>query len=321
MDNEERSPFRTLVLRAQRGDMEAFASLVEHHHAPLLRFCRRLVQDRAAEDLTQETMIRAQHALPLLSDPGRFSGWLHGIAINLARSWWRRQFREPLSLDRLAKTDTRDGAAHIAQGAVGAAGGVSLVMLGPEEVVVEAERAARVRQAVASLPPALGRTVALHYLDGYSCAEIAAALRVPVSTVKTRLYKSRGRLRLVLAPEEHPRAAPPAGRRQKRDTPALSPIPPRHTSHGQGGGLPTRTHPKGTATMSTPDARPTNVPPTPSAGQPPNVTVPTNVVYCSFCLTPHAQVERLIAGPGQVYICNRCVGKCNDILRREGIPV
>ena len=48
---------------------------------------------------------------------------------------------------------------------------------------------------------------------------------------------------------------------------------------------------------------------------------PKNVVHCSFCLTPHEQVERLIAGPGQVYICNRCVAKCNDILRREGVPV
>ena len=50
-------------------------------------------------------------------------------------------------------------------------------------------------------------------------------------------------------------------------------------------------------------------------------TIPKNVVHCSFCLTPHEQVERLIAGPGQVYICNRCVAKCNDILRREGVPV
>jgi hypothetical protein len=48
---------------------------------------------------------------------------------------------------------------------------------------------------------------------------------------------------------------------------------------------------------------------------------PRNVVYCSFCLKPHEQVERLIAGPGQVYICNRCVARCNEILRREGVPI
>ena len=93
----------------------------------------------------------------------------------------------------------------------------------PEQVVERAEQTRRLAAAIEALPPALARAVALHYLEGLSYAEAAAALGVPVSTVKGRLFKSRTRLRRALAPAEP--AAGGAGRstapRRRKESPAV----------------------------------------------------------------------------------------------------
>jgi RNA polymerase sigma-70 factor (ECF subfamily) len=161
-----------------------------------------------AQDLAQEALLRAHGALPRLADPARFEAWLCGIAANLARSWWRRQARAPVSLEGLAP----DAAAREP---------ALRVLRTPEEAAVEAEGARRVRAAVEALPPALGRAVALFYLEGLSYAEVAAALAVPVSTVKSRLFESRARLRLVLAPVDPGRA----GARREEDAVPTVPAP------------------------------------------------------------------------------------------------
>src|SRR5919199_2930775 len=94
-----------LVRRAQNGDPAALACLVERYQEPLARFSRRLTSSLAqAEDLTQESLLRAYRAIGRLADPSRFEAWLFAIAANLARKWWRDQARWPLSLDSLADT-------------------------------------------------------------------------------------------------------------------------------------------------------------------------------------------------------------------------
>lgn len=260
----------SLVRRAQQGDAGAVAVLMERYHPTVLRFCRRLVGEEGdAQDLTQETLLRAHRVLPRLEEPARFGAWLCGIAVNLARSWWRRQVRAPVSLDGLAP----DAAAREP---------ALLVLLSPEQAVVEAEGARRVRAADAALPPAMGRTVALFYLEGMSYAEVAVALAVPVSTVKSRLFESRARLRLVLAPEPavSPGAAPAAA------------LPTRRRADPTKGGV---------ATMTAAHV----------------AAAPEAIIRCSFCARAAPDVRRLIAGPGGVYICDACVRKCNEIIAAE----
>jgi RNA polymerase sigma factor (sigma-70 family) len=126
-------------------------------------------------------------ALHALRDPERFSAWLYGIAANLARKWWERRARWPLSLDRLALTYPD---VDWAPATVGGA---------PDLLAEAADEAARIRRALGALPAALRRVLVLHYLDGLSYAEIAAALDVPVSTVRGRLAASRSRLSYELA--------------------------------------------------------------------------------------------------------------------------
>ncbi|HEX2186119.1 MAG TPA: bifunctional nuclease domain-containing protein, partial [Chloroflexota bacterium] len=180
-----------LVQRARRGDVAAFAGLVQRHERSLTRFCHRLMPDpHVAQDLAQETLLRAYESLGRLEDPTRFGAWLFGIAANLARWWWRRHGRWPLSLEALAASypDVPWEAAFPASRS-------------PEQVLEAAEERRRLEGAIRTLPAALAQVLMLHYLDSLSYAEIAAALAVPVSTVKGRLFKSRVRLRRALDPQ------------------------------------------------------------------------------------------------------------------------
>jgi RNA polymerase sigma-70 factor, ECF subfamily len=271
-----------LVRRAQRGDASAFTHLIEHFQPLLARYCRQLVRERtAAQDLAQETLLRAQQSLPRLQEPARFGAWLFGIATNLARTWWGQQSHAPVSLDELLTDEapppsTAPDAAH-------------LICLSPEQVVEEAEQAQRVLVAIESLPAPLGRAVALYCLRGLSYAEVGAALRVPVSTVKSRLFHSRAKLRLALALERET-VDDAAARPPKRRSPETT----KNAEKGRGTTM-TASHPT----------------------QPPPSASPTPVVQCSFCGKPPDQVRRLIAGPNFVYICDACVGKCNAILADE----
>ena len=174
-----------LVTRARDGDASAFPCLVERYAPDLRRFCRRLMNGSgAAEDLAQETFLRAYASLPRLEAPERFAPWLFAIAANLARWWWRQRARWPVSLDELADAypDVNWQAMRPAP-------------VPPDQVVEEAEQARRLAAAIEALPPRLARVLVLHYLEGLSYTEVAAALDVPVSTVKGRLFESRVLLR------------------------------------------------------------------------------------------------------------------------------
>ena len=195
---------RELVERARRGDEGAFTCLVERSRPGLARFCRRLMVDAGAQqDLEQETLLRAYQALPRLHDPSRFEAWLFGIAANLARRWWRRQARRPVSLEWLAAT--------YPDLPVAPWGEVLPEPALPDQLVEAAEQARRLLAAVAALPASLRRVVVLHYLENLSYAEVAGALDVPVSLVRRRLFKSRAQLRLALAPERVRPARPGSG--------------------------------------------------------------------------------------------------------------
>ena len=176
----------TLVGRAREGDAEAFAALVGRDVEALRRFCRRLIGPADADDLIQETLIRAWRSIGRLGAPYHFRAWLFGIAANVAQKWWRRR-RLAVSLERLF-AESADLGSDDGWGGWGTAEGPEMVVEGDEE-------RRRLGEALDALPATLRRVLVLHYLEGQSYAEIAAALAVPLSTVKGRLFKSRRRLR------------------------------------------------------------------------------------------------------------------------------
>ncbi len=89
-----------LVTRACRGDQEAFRLIFERYSRPVISFIYDQVGDRElAEELAQETFVRAYRSLNSLREEAKLSTWLFGIAKNVAREWLRAHLKRKLDVD------------------------------------------------------------------------------------------------------------------------------------------------------------------------------------------------------------------------------
>jgi RNA polymerase sigma-70 factor (ECF subfamily) len=176
LDRTDDSPL--LISQAQAGDPEAFARLMELHQARLhgqaLAFVRHADD---AQELVQETMIEAWKSLPRFDGSCRFFTWLYLI---LLRRRWRRNDR----LARLMALATPAQQRRADQAVSDA----------PDPDVKDAE-AALLRCMVESLPKSHRDVVRLRFYAAAAESEIAAALGLPLGTVKSRLHHALSKLR------------------------------------------------------------------------------------------------------------------------------
>jgi RNA polymerase sigma-70 factor (ECF subfamily) len=170
---------RRLLDACRYGDPGALRQLVDAHYDPLYRFLWRLTASpEAAEELTQETFVRALERLRTFDGRARFSTWLHAIALNLWRDARRRAPREtavPLHealADAEAPSSEEQALAHLEQ----------------EEV----------RRAVERLPEAQRMAILLFYYQGMSYGEIAGICRCSTGTVGSWIHHGIRALRRVL---------------------------------------------------------------------------------------------------------------------------
>jgi RNA polymerase sigma factor (sigma-70 family) len=177
-----------LVARTLAGEREAFSPLLLRYYPSVLRLCLRLLGPASAQDVAQEAALQSFLGLAHLQEPARFGAWLHAIAANLARMELRK--RRLLSLDVLG-----DGAALTVLWSAGAPM--------PEEVHAAREVHDAIVAALNELSSVNREVVIGFYLEGYSYAELAELLGVPVSTVKGRLFKGRRQLQHRLEPLAH----------------------------------------------------------------------------------------------------------------------
>jgi RNA polymerase sigma-70 factor (ECF subfamily) len=175
-----------LVESFQGGDVAAFDLLVRRWDRRMLGAIYRIVGPAEdARDLAQEVFFKAFRALGSFKREARFSSWLYQIALNVCRDRLRRRRRSArlVSLDALLE------------------GGETLAREPPGLDWAEAADLGRlVARAVASLAHEHREVVVLKEYEGLTFAEISAALGVPVSTVKTRLYRALSLLREQLEP-------------------------------------------------------------------------------------------------------------------------
>jgi RNA polymerase sigma factor (sigma-70 family) len=172
-----------LVSEARLGSAEARDELVRRHHREAAVLAAAMVNDPTeAEDLAQEAFIRAFRNLDLLVDPGRFGAWLRRIVIGVSIDWLR-SFRPDLYRGWSDADDityaSRDGS--------------------PLDHLLHSEMVERVRAALEALPPRYRVPIRLYHLDGLSHAKIAAALSVPVPTVRSLVARARRKLAPLLA--------------------------------------------------------------------------------------------------------------------------
>ncbi len=164
---------RDLVERAQRGDRDAFGE-VARLYAPFVTgaILARRGRFRDAEDLVQETFLRALQQIGTLRDPDRIGAWLYGIAVNVAREYRRSEARLPALLERKAAEPP-----PVAEGGM------------DEE---------RLRACLERMPERLRELFILRHIQGMSYRQLGAIRGASLTSVGERLWKARQLLRRCL---------------------------------------------------------------------------------------------------------------------------
>jgi RNA polymerase sigma-70 factor (ECF subfamily) len=168
-----------LVAEVRAGDRAAFGHLVRRHAPIAKRMAVLWGAGAEADDVVQDAFVKAYAALPRFRASGEFRAWLLTIVRNetrnLFRSRGRRAAREELALV------------------------LDDVAFDPESMALSAVRRDELLEQVRRLPPDLREVVACRYLLELSEAETAAALQIPVGTVKSRLHRALTVLRKEVA--------------------------------------------------------------------------------------------------------------------------
>jgi RNA polymerase sigma-70 factor (ECF subfamily) len=174
-----------LVGRAKQGDLGAFSELVRRHRERVYRTIIRFTRNHGdADDLAQETFLRAYREIRRFREKAEFSTWLYRIAVNLSLNHLKRQKREMGRREFDESFADREPAPGFS----------------PESASGSAELQARLGDAVDSLPPAYRTSFVLVVYEGMSHGQAARVLGCSENTVSWRLHKARKMLQARLRP-------------------------------------------------------------------------------------------------------------------------
>lgn len=178
----EREGDQLLVRRAQDGERAAFDLLVAKYQRRLMRLVSRLIHDRAeAEDVVQETFIKAYRALRHFRGDAAFYTWLYRIGINTAKNMLVSQGRR-LSLTggpHADKAETMEEAERLRD------------IETPEAMFASKQIAITVHLAMDALPLELRTAIVLRELEGLTYEEISEVMACPIGTVRSRIFRAR----------------------------------------------------------------------------------------------------------------------------------
>jgi RNA polymerase sigma-70 factor (ECF subfamily) len=178
----DRVPDSELIHRTQAGETEAFDELMKRYNQAVYRLAYSMTRNHAdAEDISQETFIRAYRAIKRFDDRFRFYTWLHRICANLCINLFRRRGR--VRLQSLPGTEAGAEWADIPD---------------PREDEGEAELRRDLDRAIARLPAEQRAVFVLRVKEELSYDEISRMLGIPMGTVMSRLNRARQRLRDLL---------------------------------------------------------------------------------------------------------------------------
>ncbi|HXW96897.1 MAG TPA: sigma-70 family RNA polymerase sigma factor [Gemmatimonadales bacterium] len=182
-----------IVALAREGREAAYRELIRRYERPVFSLILRMVRDRQlAEDLAQETFIKALNAIGSYRPEFKFSSWIFKIANNAAIDHLRRRELDTLSIDGAPHaTSAEDIEATALQ--VGDRGETPLAELEARELGTAIER------AIGRLRPEYRSCIMLRHVEGMAYEEIAQLLDLPLGTVKTYIHRARHELRDMLA--------------------------------------------------------------------------------------------------------------------------
>jgi RNA polymerase sigma-70 factor (ECF subfamily) len=184
---------RELASLAAQGREAAFRELLSRYERPIFSLVYRMVRDRAlAEDLAQETFIRAFHAIDSYDPAYRFSNWIFKIAHNHTIDHLRRRKLDTVSIEGSPHATT-PGEQERTRLAL-ASGEES-----PAAFTENRELGGQIERAIGALRPEYRAVIMLRHVEGYAYEEIAEIMEIPLGTVKTYLHRARGELKEMLA--------------------------------------------------------------------------------------------------------------------------
>jgi RNA polymerase sigma-70 factor, ECF subfamily len=167
-----------LIARARAGDQEAFRVLFVRFARPVFQFIYQLVSQRdLADELTQETFVRAYRNLKQLRDDSRFSTWLFGIGHNVAREFLRSKQRQVESLSE--ENNLREDAKSIS----------------PIDGVLEKELNLAIEKALQELDEERRAIFVLKVFQQRSYQEIVEITGFSLAKIKSELHRARLKLR------------------------------------------------------------------------------------------------------------------------------
>jgi len=174
--------------KLKAGDPLAFDQLVNRYSADIYALLVRLTGDQEeAEDLTQETFLRALRSIGNFRGDAGIKTWLFRIAINESRNrrrWWKRRRRD-VTISLEAESETLGLSERIA----------SPSSENPESAAINNELGQALQKALRELPQNFREVVILRDIEGLTYEEIAAALKTNVGTIKSRIARGRDELR------------------------------------------------------------------------------------------------------------------------------
>ncbi len=160
-----------LIRASQQGDTVAYGELVRRYQGGVFGACFRVLHNRQdAEDMTQETFVRAFGKLNTFDITRPFGAWVRRVAVNVCLN-----SRAGRQVEQVPLADEWDSSGAPT----------------PERILMQRERADNLQRAIAALPPHYRAVIELRHLQGLSYDDIAATLDLPVNTAKSHLYRAR----------------------------------------------------------------------------------------------------------------------------------
>jgi len=177
-----------LVQRFRSGDHQAFAELVKLFQRRVYALAYKMLMNHIeADEVTQETFVRAFNSIDQLKSPAHFGAFVYRIAANYAIDLLRKRKGRIVAMPEeteLPGSIQMDLASKTAD---------------PEKVLEHKELLAVIMQAIDKLPPRQKMTVILHDIEGLPKEEVAQIMECPETTVRSNLHIARGKLKKELS--------------------------------------------------------------------------------------------------------------------------
>lgn len=166
-----------IIRRCLDGETDLYRALVERYRDRIYNLSYRFVGNHhSAEDIAQETFIKAFTSLEYFRWEARFSTWIYRIAVNKCKDFLKNRRRDEISLDQVGMPGSSEYSSRHD---------------GPEEGLLRKERAMTVSEAILTLPLKYREAFVLRHVEELPYSEITCILGIPINTLKMRVFRAR----------------------------------------------------------------------------------------------------------------------------------